>query len=100
MKAEDEASIEPSTVQGSWLGRVVFCLDCWSNSAKSPQICYRKDAKPSKAFEQLWTWLSMTLHLLLGLADSSLVATNTDASIFGCGLGKTHRSAVEKALNN
>ena len=52
----------------------------------------------ARQFEAAFDLVIYDTSPLLGLADSSLVATNTDASILVVGLGKTHRSAVEKAL--
>ena len=99
MKAEDEASIEPSTSVES-AGEGSFFVLSAGQIPPNPTnlLSSQKMQNLARQFEAAFDLVIYDTSPLLGLADSSLVATNTDASILVVGLGKTHRSAVEKAL--
>lgn len=99
MKAEDEASIEPSTSVES-AGEGGFFVLTAGQIPPNPTnlLSSQKMQNLARQFEAAFDLVIYDTSPLLGLADSSLVATNTDASILVVGLGKTHRSAVEKAL--
>ena len=95
MKAEDETSIEPSmSVEGGFFVLTAGQIPPNPTNLLSSQ----KMQNLARQFEAAFDLVIYDTSPLLGLADSSLVATNTDASILVVGLGKTHRSAVEKAL--
>jgi Mrp family chromosome partitioning ATPase len=99
MKAEDEASIEASmSVESAWEGGFFVLSAGQIPPNPTNLLSSQKMQNLARQFEAAFDLVIYDTSPLLGLADSSLVATNTDASILVVGLGKTHRSAVEKAL--
>lgn len=52
----------------------------------------------ARQFEVAFDLIIYDTSPLLGMADGNLVAAQTDASVLVVGLGKTHRSALEKVL--
>ena len=99
MKAEDEASIEASmSVESAWEGGFFVLTAGQIPPNPTNLLSSQKMQNLARQFEAAFDLIIYDTSPLLGLADSSLVATNTDASILVVGLGKTHRSAVEKAL--
>ena len=95
MKAEDEASM---SVESAWEGGFFVLSAGQIPPNPTNLLSSQKMQNLARQFEAAFDLVIYDTSPLLGLADSSLVATNTDASILVVGLGKTHRSAVEKAL--
>lgn len=98
-KAENEASVEPSMrIEPAWEGSLFVLTAGQIPPNPTNLLSSQKMQNLARQFEAAFDLVIYDTSPLIGLADSSLVAANADASILVVGLGKTHRWALEKAL--
>lgn len=100
MKAVDYGSFELTTNLKLPVGDI-FCVLTAGQIPPNPTnlLSSQKMQNLARQFEADFDLIIYDTSPLLGLADSSLLATHTDASILVVGLGKTKRTALEKALD-
>jgi uncharacterized protein involved in exopolysaccharide biosynthesis/Mrp family chromosome partitioning ATPase len=100
MKAVDYRSFELTTNLKLPPGDVFFVLTAGQIPPNPTNLLSsQKMQNLARQFEADFDLIIYDTSPLLGLADSSLLATHTDASILVVGLGKTNRTALEKALD-
>lgn len=101
MQAQNYACAEPSMNLEPVLEDSFFVLTAGQIPPNPTNLLSsQKMQNLAKQFEAAFDLIIYDTSPMLGLADSSLVATHTDASILVVGLGKTDRSALEKALES
>lgn len=100
MKAEDNGNAEASINLESWEDSFFVLTAGQIPPNPTNLLSSQKMQNLARQFEADFDMIIYDTSPLLGLADSSLVATHTDASLLVVGLGKTDRSALEKALES